>query len=289
MTTGIDLPLVSVICLCYNHERFVKEAIESVLQQTYPNVELIVVDDKSTDNSVSVIKDVLKGYPAVKFLAHTGNMGNCKSFNEAWRMSKGEFFIDLAADDVLPKERIETGVAEFALHDSGYGVQYGDIAVMRDDGFILARHEFEPVEGDIYVQAIQRYVVSSASALIRKNVLDKLNGFDESLAYEDFDFLIRSSRYFKYFHTNKILVHKRIVRGSMSEKQFRRGNPQQQSTLRVCEKILSLNTIKKEDDALVRRVWYEIRQCLKRFDFALMSQYFGLLRKINKVSRAAYK
>ncbi|MDX5480951.1 MAG: glycosyltransferase, partial [Hymenobacteraceae bacterium] len=55
----LQLPLVSIICLCYNHERFLREALDSVLAQTYPHLEVIVVDDCSTDNSVSIIQEYL--------------------------------------------------------------------------------------------------------------------------------------------------------------------------------------------------------------------------------------
>jgi len=284
-------PLVSVICLCYNHERFVRESILSVLEQSYPNVELIVVDDNSTDNSVNVIKETLKDHPEVKFIQHTKNQGNCKSFNEAWRMAGGEFFIDLAADDTLPKERIAIGVKDFSTRDNSYGVQHGDVAYMTEAGIVYTHHskEFAPKGGDIYIDLVERYFVSSASLMIRKSVLDQLGGFDETLHYEDFDFLIRSSRLFKYFYTKEVLVNKRKVEGSMSDRQFQRGSRQQLTTYRVCEKIFSLNKSPREDDALRSRLWYEIRQNLGRLDFALAATYYKLLQKISRVSRAAYK
>jgi glycosyltransferase involved in cell wall biosynthesis len=291
MTTETSQPLVSVICLCYNHERFVREAIQSVFDQTYPNVELIVVDDKSTDNSVAVIREVLKDHPAVKFIQHSENQGNCKSFNEGWRLGKGEFFIDLAADDVLLKDRIEIGVRDFSTRDSTYGVQHGDVAYMTEDGVIFSRHseDYAAGEGDIYVEVVKRYFIASESLLIRSNVLEKLGGFDETLAYEDFDFLVRSSRHFKYFYTHHLLIHSRIVRGSMSEKQFEKGNPQQLSTYKICEKILALNRSTEEDKALKKRIWYEIRLSLRLFDFGLARKYLNLMKRLNKVSRAAYK
>lgn len=286
-----DRPLVSVICLCYNHGRFVKEAIESVLEQTYGNVELIVVDDKSMDDSVSVILEVLKDHPEVVFIQHTKNLGNCKSFNEGWRKAHGEFFIDLAADDKLPKNRIEIGVREFSKRDGSYGVQCGDAAFITEDGVVFGRHskKFHPREGDIYIDLIEDYFINSASLLIRKSVLDKLEGFDESLHYEDFDFLIRSSRYFKYFYTDEVLVYKRKVTGSMSEQQLKKGSLQQGTTFRVCQKIFSLNQDPREDEALRARIWYEIGQNLRRFDVGLAIMYYRFLNTINTGSRASYK
>lgn len=290
MTTGSNSPPVTVVCLCYNQARFVREAIQSVFDQTYPNVELIVVDDKSSDNSVAVIEEVLKEHPEVTFIKHTENRGNCKSFNEAWRIGKGEYFIDLAADDALPRNRIELGVREFSMRDASYGVQYGIESTMDEQGNDTGLRAFSHTpDGDIYEDLIKLYFVPSATLLVRRSVLEKLDGYDESLAYEDFDFLIRSSRFFKYFYTGAVLVRKRIVKGSMSDRQFQRGNPQQLSTLRVCRKIHMLNRTTGEDKALEQRVAYEGRQALMRLELGLWWKYFRFFDSLSKVSRPSYK
>src|ERR1700749_5034941 len=93
--------LVTVICLCYNHENFVTESLFSVMNQDYAFVELIIVDDCSTDNSKNIIKKWLLDYPEVRFISNEINLGNTKSFNKALQFAKGDYIIDLAADDVL--------------------------------------------------------------------------------------------------------------------------------------------------------------------------------------------
>jgi glycosyltransferase involved in cell wall biosynthesis len=270
-------PLVSIICVSYNHERFVAEAILSVLNQSYKNIELIVVDDGSTDNSVEIIKKI-----GVRLIALEHN-GYTAAFNEAWKVCKGDFIIDLAADDVLPPERVRMGVDEFSKYGEDYGVQFGDVLYMTEDAILKNKHSEKfpyPPQGDVYLPLITKYFVVAASQMIRRSVLKKLNGFDETLAYEDFDFWIRSSREFKYFYTPGVLVKKRIVKGSMSDNQFRKGSEQQLSTYRVCEKILALNKSAEENSALKKRLWYELRQSLLRTDFALAGKYFQLLKRI---------
>ena len=103
-------PLVSVVCLCYNHARFVEEAIQSVLNQRYPNVQLIVIDDHSTDKSIEAIDKFISGNKAVEFIPLPSNLGNCRAFNIGLEKAKGDFIIDLAGDDVLMPDRIEMGV-----------------------------------------------------------------------------------------------------------------------------------------------------------------------------------
>lgn len=272
-------PVVSIICVCYNHERFVRDAIQSVLDQSYPNIELIVIDDGSSDNSVEIIKSM-----NVTLIDLKTNGGYTKAFNEGWRRSKGDFIIDLAGDDTLLRDRVRIGVEEFSKRDETYGVQFGDAVYSTGD---VHSHRFpSPPEGSIYTELIEKYFICSPSMMSRRSVYAKLDGYDESLAYEDFDFWIRSSRYFKYFYTPDVFVHKRIVKGSLSEKQFKRGNVQQLSTFRVCEKILALNKTQEENNALRNRIWYEIRQCVRRFDISLALRYYKLL---NKVSRPSYK
>jgi glycosyltransferase involved in cell wall biosynthesis len=277
-------PLVSVIAVCYNHERFVRDALTSVVQQTYDNIELIVVDDASTDGSARVIQSFVNDHPNVDFIIHTVNKGNCATFNSGFARAKGDFVIDLATDDILLPERIATGVAEFQRRDLSWGVQYTDARFIDEDGKPAGYHSDKyphrsNPDGDIYRELVTRYFVCSPTMMIRTEVLRRLNGYDESLAYEDFDFWIRSSRDFRYFYTPHAVVLRRLVKGSMSDRQFRRGNLQQESTFKVCEKILALNRSEEERQALNSRIGYELRQAISRGDLGLAMKYVGLRRR----------
>ncbi|MGC4023146.1 MAG: glycosyltransferase family A protein [Cyclobacteriaceae bacterium] len=127
-------PLVSVICLCYNQKRFVEESMLSVLSQTYKNIELIVIDDASNDGSQEVIRDFLVSYPQIQFLPLTQNVGNCKAFNMGWRLAKGEYIVDLSADDIMLAERIEKQVDYFQELDSTCGVVFTDCVYVDESG-----------------------------------------------------------------------------------------------------------------------------------------------------------
>ncbi len=276
-------PLVSVVCVCYNHEQFVEEAISSVLHQSYPNVELIVVDDHSSDNSVARIHRALSQTPEVNVVVLDSNRGNCHAFNEGFRRAKGDFIIDLSADDILLQDRIANGVSSFT--DDRVGVNFTDVQLIDEGGHVLGfhsdrfPHDSIP-QGDIYRDILSRYFINSPSMMIRRRVLEKLGGYDETLAYEDFDFLVRSSRDFQFSYTPLPLVKRRIVKGSLGSKQFKRGSLQLQSTFRVCEKAALLNRTSEERAALKNRIWYEIRQALKLGDFTLAWRYLNLQTKV---------
>ncbi len=256
-------PLVSVICLCYNHARFVEEAIRSVLNQTYSHVELIVVDDHSTDNSFEIIQETIGNRP-VEFIALEVNNGNCRAFNIGLRKAKGDYIIDLAADDILLPQRIEEGVKIFESLGGEVGVQFGDAELIDETGQRLGYHSdrFPHAtipQGDIYKEVLSRYFINSPSMMIRKEVLDSLRGYDESLAYEDFDFWVRSSRFFKYCYSREPLMKRRMLSTSLGQKQYRSGSNQLRSTLMVCKKAFELNRTIDEHVALKKRILYEMR------------------------------
>ena len=274
-------PLVSVICLCYNQAQFVEEAIASVMQQNYSNIQLIVVDDASTDNSVSVIEACRKKYPDITFFPLVKNVGNCKAFNEALSYAEGDYIIDLAADDVLLPDRVTKGVEALVNAGPAYGVNFTDAEWMAEDGSFLYRHSDRfphatVPQGDIYRELIQRFFICSPTMMYRAETVRSLGGYDESLTYEDFDFWIRSSRRYYYDYTPEVLVKKRVVRRSMSDKQFSFGSRQLYTTYRVCEKIMALNQNSEEQKALARRIRYEITVCIRLFAFRLMTRYLRL-------------
>ncbi len=263
----MDKPLVTVICLCHNHEQLVERAIDSVYRQTYQPIELIVVDDASTDRSREVIEKLQKTH-GFKTVFNDRNLGNCRSFNKAFKLSDGKYLIDLAADDELLPGRIETGVAVMEKSGPEVGVHFCDAALIDETGKFLKSHYprdrsgklIEPVhDGDIYKILLEKYYISTPTMMMSRRVLDELGGYDEALSYEDFDFWVRSARRYQYRFTDAILVNKYVLKNSLSTQQLAHKNRQTLSTALVCEKALALNKSQEEDEALWKRVSYELK------------------------------
>ncbi len=279
----MNQPLVSIICLCHNHKEFVEESIQSALDQDHSNLELIVVDDGSVDGSKELIKAKLSE-TNIKFISIPKNIGNCKAFNAGFRESSGQFIIDLAADDVLLPTRISDGLKGF--DSETVGVNYCDTYLIDKDGTVLGTQYNRdtsgnlietPPNGDIYLELIDRFFISAPTMMIKRVVLEELNGYDDNLSYEDFDFWIRSSRKWKYSFTDKVLVKKRLLKNSHSSRQFRLFSRHQKSTLEVCKKIRHLNRTHEEVKALNRRCKYEIRHCIKQANLALIPSFLKLM------------
>ncbi len=281
------LPLVSVICLCYNHERFIREALDSVLAQTYPNIEVIIVDDCSTDNSVSIINSYLQQYPQIRFISTGQNIGNCAAFNKGLKASAGEFIIDFATDDVLLPDRVEKQVAAFAALDASYGVVYSDAEYINDNSQHLYYHSQKytyTASGDVFADVIGRYFICPPTMLMRREVFDYLGGYDESLAYEDFDFWVRSARKYKYYYLPEVTTKRRVHDTSLSQGIYRKGNLLLASTVRICEKALELVRTPAERAALAQRLKYEARHAYLTNNYKEANRLLDLLRKVSGLS-----
>ena len=262
-------PLVSIICLAYNHEKFVIETLNSVIKQNYQPIELIIVDDCSIDATKLEINKWLLSHPEVQFIANEFNIGNTKSFNKALKIAKGEYIIDLAADDLLLPSGIQLQINAFQKSKfQNLGVVYGNAEIINEDGSFNSF--YFPVDkngkvvskrtiGDIYSSVLSTGdSICSVSTLIKKSVFDFLGGYDETLAYEDLDSWIRASREYEFDFIDEVVVKKRTVGNSLGSNFYKKKHKINFSTYKILKKALKLNRSKVEDLALQKRVNHEI-------------------------------
>lgn len=183
-------PLVSVVIPCYNHARFLGEAIESVLAQTYPNLEIIVVDDGSTDHTA----EVAAGYPDARYV-HQNNQGLAAARNTGLRQSRGEFLVFLDADDRLHPDAVECGVHHL-LNSPELAFVSGRYRYIKEDGTVLREYGQNPAGPDSYASFLRgNYIGMHATVTYRREALEAVGGFDPSLpACEDYDLYLRIVR-----------------------------------------------------------------------------------------------
>jgi alpha-1,3-rhamnosyltransferase len=199
--------LVSVIIPCYNHEKYVSEALESVFNQTYKNIELIVIDDESKDDSVSVVKEIQKRYPFT-FITQE-NMGVCKTLNKAISLSKGEYIALLASDDYWDLSKIEK---QIECLNSNPDSEFCFTQAMEFDTHNIAHRKIFPkslLSGKVLNQVFLRQHVPAGSMMFSRRLFDKLGGFDENLKEEDWDFVIRSAAITEFSAVNEPLFYYR--------------------------------------------------------------------------------
>ena len=285
-----NFPLVSIICLSYNHEDYVVEALNSVINQKYPNIELLIADDCSTDNSVEKIQNWLQHHPKVHFSANEKNLGNTKTFNQLAKKATGEYIIDLAADDVLLPNCVEKQIETFKKTKcKNLGIVYGNIIEINQDGTFLRNYYTElddPKSGDIYSMVIGRTTkICSVSSMVKKSVFEELSYYDEKLAYEDLDLWVRASRIYEFEYIDAFLVKKRELSTSLSAFFTHRNNKKtkllHQSSLTILKKAYDLNQTKDEFKALLGRIQFEFNKFLKSRNYLLLFQllFLGLKTK----------
>ena len=187
MSTAGNQPLVSIIIPCYNCKRWVRQAVESCLNQTYPNIEIIVVDDGSTDGSVEVLRQFV---PRIR-LETGANRGGNSARNRAFALSMGEYIQFLDADDYLEPEKI--GRQVWFLEDTKADVVYGDWRYKRHLPNIrfsyLDKIEVSGAQEDLLASSLSGWWVFLGAFLYRRQVVAEVGGWDETLrAAQDSDF-----------------------------------------------------------------------------------------------------
>ncbi len=180
--------LVSIIIPCYNAERWVSEAISSCLKQTYRPIEIIVIDDGSTDGSL----DVLRSFGAEVRWESGPRRGACYARNRGFALSEGQYIQFLDADDYLLPEKIERQVS--FLVETGADVVYGDWRDQyhKPDGVIVSGEvRVTGVQDDMLEATLGSWWSANMTFLFRRGVVLQSGGWDESLgAGQDRDFFI---------------------------------------------------------------------------------------------------
>lgn len=149
---------VSIIMPSYNYALYIKKAIESVLNQTYKNWELIIIDDASTDNSLNVIKEYIKKDSRVKLIINEKNLGLCSSLKKAIKFADGEWIAFLESDDEFLPESIEEKIKASCL---GADIIYTDVELFQDKD--------KKADLELYFKNINKYLVE----LDRSKFIDK--------------------------------------------------------------------------------------------------------------------
>lgn len=230
-----DAPWVTVIALCYNHERFLRECLDSIAKQTFQDFELIITDDASRDGSVALIEQwIAEHRPGTIFIRNAQNRGICATLNLAIRRASGRFISMVATDDAWLPHKVEAQLAAAREVDSQTAVVYSDAAVMDENGApidetFLARHghrEASPPSGNIFPALAEGNFIPALSTLIRRDALIAVGGYDERLSYEDYDMWLRLAGAGYGFHfLPGTPARYRLVRSSMTNTVFIRPNP----------------------------------------------------------------
>jgi len=216
-------PLVSVVAINYNFEKYALEALESVKQQRYDNIELIIIDDHSTDNSVALIRDWMTTYPgACRLIVNEKNLGVCATLNKAFAQATGRYIAAIATDDIwLPdKTSVQVQLLESAPQD--VCAVYSNAYLIREDGsprdknFMEIRNVKGFPQGEIFEHLLTDNFIPAMSVLLKMECFRTVGNFDEQLVYEDYDMWLRLSKRYKFLFSDHMSVKYRVKDKSLS-------------------------------------------------------------------------
>lgn len=280
-------PLVSIVATCHNHCPFLRVALDSILTQTYPHIEVILLDNGSTDGSQALLQEYAARHPHWHLHLLPENIGLCRAFNLGYRQSKGEYLVDFATDDVLLPNRLTQQIQLFQTLPAHYGVVYSDAELIDEQGRHLRYHirrkkgrmHPQPASGEVFAEVLRRYFISTPTMLMRRATLDALGGYDENLYYEDFDFWVRAARDWHFQFLDEVTTQKRKHPQAMSRTAYRPNDPHLGSTVATCRKALALCRSTAEQVALAVRLRWEMRQCVRNGNYWHAAEFAELLEQ----------
>ncbi len=208
-------PVVSIIIPAYNASRFIAETINSVLDQTVKNIELIIVDDGSADGQNEIIEKIISDDKRARLVSQR-NSGVSVARNKGIELSHGQYLAFLDADDVWLPDNLAMKIEKFALHD--YGLVHSNGEVIDENG-ILSGTILEGREGFLLDDLLlwdRTQIPGPSSILVKRSVIEETGLFDTRLSTSaDLDFFIRVSLKYKIGKIDNISWHYRIHNSNM--------------------------------------------------------------------------
>ncbi|MBN1639415.1 MAG: glycosyltransferase family 2 protein [Ignavibacteriales bacterium] len=203
-----EKPTVSVIIPTYNRARLIGRSIQSVLNQTYQDFEIIVVDDGSIDNTREVIKEFQRKDKRINYIKHDENKGGSAARNTGIKASRGEYIAFQDSDDEWLPEKLEKQMKMFEKVSLEIGVIYTGFWRMEED-----KREYIPSdkiikkEGDIHTELLKENFVTTQSIVVRKECFGKAGMFEEDLPrLQDWELVLRLSKYYHFKYVDEPLL-----------------------------------------------------------------------------------
>ena len=276
------VPLVTVVIPVFNRERTVVASVESVLRQTYQSIEVIVVDDASTDGSIDTVRSVSD--PRVRLVEAGTNRGAPGARNLGIATATGEFVAFQDSDDEWLPTKLQR---QMELFESRTVAVYCGMAIVepQKSGRINLRYippsNLPNPSGDLLDLLLERSLISTQTLVVRRNALDMIGGFDESLsAIEDWDLAIRLAKIGPIAFVDDPLVVQRFSANSLTHNAASRVSAVQQ----VVEKHFDEYQLRPR---LLAKHYYELAGGHRQF--GNLRRASGFLRKARQADRSFYR
>lgn len=269
-----NTPLVTVGVALYNHQKYIVKCLESIVKQTYNNIELIIIDDGSPDNSYSVAKEYLENQEFNKNykIITRPNKGMCNTLNEIAGEAKGKYISFIGSDDYWVLDKIEDQV-EFLEKNTDYTLVHSNSQVVDNDDQYknIIDYSKKKNSGDLFDAIIEgKGGINTTSHLYKKEVYEKIGYYDPSLKFEDTDFWLRLTKVYEVGFIDKIHTYYRWhddnLSGSKNLLKF-----YYEEIIKIYEKNIDDNQKKKKAIAKIYRKSFQ--RALRGFQFKYFFKY----------------
>jgi glycosyltransferase involved in cell wall biosynthesis len=233
---------VSVIMPCFNHANYLRQSVNSVLTQSHKDLELIIIDDNSTDNSGTLIEDLVQMDFRIKAIRHSHNCGPSKSRNDGLHLATGQYIGFCDADDIWEKGKLE---CQLALLNSNktYDLVYSDSSIINENGLKTGdsfSDLFPPpkqASGSMLTELIRGNFINTQTVLMRHRCVETTGYFDERInVLEDWWYWIQLASKHRFLYCAKTLARYRIHSQSTNRTKRRKY---MQHRIKVLNRILT--------------------------------------------------
>ena len=216
-------PMVSVIMPCYNSVGYLKEAIESILNQRYMNFELICIDDNSTDDTYKILKEYEKKDIRVRVYKNNRSKGVSGAMNTGLDNARGVYITRMDSDDISDLERLRVQ-KEFLENNIEYGACTVNFGIINKSGVINNNGQYVVKDVPLEWQFLWTNPIPSAPCMYRKKIINK-NRFNESFSTaEDYEFFIQLIKNNKFYFIKDVYYFYRVSENSLFQTQFNKTN-----------------------------------------------------------------
>ncbi|MBL8005911.1 MAG: glycosyltransferase [Ignavibacteria bacterium] len=241
---------VSIITTVYNCEKFIRQSVESILNQTYGDFEYIIVEDGSSDKTPGIVKQLAAIDKRIKLLINERNIGRVKSLNKALENAQGEYVALQDADDFSMPERLEKQIA-FLDKNPDYVLVGANIIVIDEFENFISKPERPLKNPDAKFSMLFRCTFANPSIVYRKKITDEhnLRYEDNFIHAEDFRIMSLIARHGKIYNFEEPLVKYRRHSGNNSVMNFDILN---QGSVQIVKENLSLMNIDSDEEQVTR-------------------------------------
>lgn len=215
-----ESPLVSVVIPCYNHENFVQDCIQSVIDQSYENIELIIIDDGSKDNSVIKIQEMVelcrKRFFRFEF-RHRPNEGLSSTLNEALDWCQGDYYSAIASDDMMLKDKTKNQI-QFMEKNKNIVAVFGGVKLIDENNLVIGDVLKKEKKYCFKEIIMHEHNLPAPTQMIRMGSLKNVGGYNSDILIEDWYMWIKLSELGDLFYMNKLFCLYRQHENNISKK-----------------------------------------------------------------------